>query len=206
MDSLTRLQKREVKDCNLQTISSCGITAEQLKGLVANPAGTNKADTPNPYYKNKIVYKNGKLHINLIYILTGDISRAEKGLKNIREVYGNGGVIINLAPNPVNFDIRIHGASLTEIVKGLNLCTCTAGLMIGGWAPTPQHFQWGNALLLASTTPKSTWKMTDAHEFGHKLGLKHRTDMGMMDYADPNKPDRRKFLASDHQRIINLYR
>lgn len=40
----------------------------------------------------------------------------------------------------------------------------------------------------------------------HKLGLKHRRDGGIMDYADPNKPDRRKFLPSERERIINLYK
>jgi hypothetical protein len=48
--------------------------------------------------------------------------------------------------------------------------------------------------------------MTDAHEFGHKLGLKHRSNQGMMDYADPDSPDRRKFLPSERQRIIDLYK
>lgn len=206
MDSLSRLQRQEVRACKTQTISDCGLTSKQLKGLVGNPAGTDKADMTNPNYKEKIVYKNGKLHINLSYILTGNIARAEVGLKNIREIYGNGGVIVNLTPNPARFDIRLHGATLTEIVQGLKICTCVDGLMIGGWAPSPKHYKWGDALLLASTTPIASWKMTDAHEFGHKLGLKHRTDMGMMDYADPNKPDRRKFLANDLQRIVNLYK
>jgi hypothetical protein len=88
----------------------------------------------------------------------------------------------------------------------LKLCTCEAGLYIGGWGPLPSHHKWGNALLVGSTTPRSSWKMADAHEFGHKLGLKHRSNQGMMDYADPDSPDRRKFLPSERQRIIDLYK
>ncbi len=160
----------------------------------------------NPDYKGKVFFFNGKLHINLNYILTGNISRAEIGLKNIKQVFSDGGVIANFKPSPTLVDLRIHGAALVEITQGLKLCTCDAGLYIGGWAPAPDHSQWGNTLLLGSTPAKNSWKMTDAHEFGHKLGLKHRTDGGMMDYAHPGKPDRRKFTANDCLRIINLYR
>ena len=31
------------------------------------------------------------------------------------------------------------------------------------------------------------------------------TDGGIMDYADPERPDQRRFSASDIQRLINLY-
>lgn len=206
MNTLTRIQKQEVKSCKTEAISNCGLTTTQLEGLIGNPAGTQKSDVMNPDYKGKVVYSNGKLTINLNYILTGNIYRAEIGLKNIKEIYTKGNVIINFTPNASKFDLRIHGAALAEIAQGLKLCSCEAGLYIGGWAPSPSHYKWGNTLLLGSTSPRPTWKMTDAHEFGHKLGLKHRTDKGMMDYAEPDKPDRRKFLPSDRQRIIALYK
>lgn len=206
MNSLSHVQKQELRTCKTETITNCGLTAAQLELRVGNPAGTDKPDIANPHYKGKVVYLNGKLHINLNYVLTGNIQRAEIGLKNIKEIFAGGGVIINFKPNLTKVDIRIHGAALAEITQGLKLCTCEAGLFIGGWAPAPDHYQWGNALLLGSTPAKNSWKMTDAHEFGHKLGLKHRTDGGMMDYAHPDKPDRRKFTANDCFRIINLYR
>ncbi|HTF85088.1 MAG TPA: hypothetical protein VL987_10960 [Cellvibrio sp.] len=207
MNSMSRAHRQDLKTCKTETISNCGLTVAQLENLVGKPAGTTKPDTANPAFKNKVVFSNGKLTINLAYILTGNIYRAETGLKNIKEVYAKAGITINFAPNASKFDIRIHGATLAEIVQGLKLCSCEAGLYIGGWAPAPTHYKWGNALLLGSTPPRSTWKLTDAHEFGHKLGLKHRSDLGIMDYPPkPGKRDRRKFTASDRQRIIDLYK
>ncbi|MET0355688.1 MAG: matrixin family metalloprotease [Cellvibrio sp.] len=206
MNNLSRIQRSELKACQSEPIINCRLTAAELKARVGNPAGTDKADVTNPNYKGKVVYSNGKLQLNLSYVLTGNIVRAEIGLRHIREVYSAGGVIVNFKANPGKFDIRIHGATLAEISLGLGLCNCEAGLYIGGWAPSPGHAMWGNALLLASTPEKKTWKLTDAHEFGHKLGLKHRTDGGIMDYAFPDKPDPRRFTTSDLQRIIDLYR
>lgn len=206
MNIMSRTHRKELNACRTQTISDCGLTVAELENRVGNPAGTEKPDVANPNYKGKIVYSGGKLNINLSYVLTGNVYRAEIAVKNIKEVYSKGGVIINLTPSSSKFDLRIHGASLAEITQGLKLCSCEAGLYIGGWGPSPTHYKWGNALLLSSTTPRSTWKMTDAHEFGHKLGLKHRSNNGMMDYADPNKRDSRKLLPIERQRIIDLYK
>ena len=156
MISLSRIQKQELRSCKTETIANCGLTAAQLESRVGNPAGIDKPDVPNPNYKGKIVYLNGKLHINLNYILTGNIYRAEIGLKNIKDIFAAGGAIVNFIPNPTKVDIRIHGAALAEITQGLKLCTCEAGLFIGGWAPAPDHSQWGNALLLGSTPAKNS--------------------------------------------------
>ncbi|MBL4706589.1 MAG: matrixin family metalloprotease [Flavobacteriales bacterium] len=54
---------------------------------------------------------------------------------------------------------------------------------------------------------KKTWKLTDAHEFGHKLGLRHREDHGIMDYPpEPPKRDTRRVLLNDRKRLEALYR
>src|SRR5690606_21203730 len=137
---------QNLKTCKTETISDCGLTVADLESLVGKPAGTAKSDTPNPAYKGKVIYTGGKLSINLAYILTGNIYRAATGLKNIKEVYTKAGIAINFTPNASKFDIRIHGASLVEITQGLKLCSCEAGLYIGGWAPSPSHYKWGNAI------------------------------------------------------------
>ena len=160
----------------------------------------------NPFYKGKVVIRAGVININLNYVLTGNISRADIGLKDLRSLLKDHGIIANLTANPARPDLRIHGASLTDIVIGLKTCTCEDGLYIGGWAPHPDHPMWGNALLLSSTSPRASWKIETVHEFFHKLGLKHRRLGGIMDYVDPNGPDRRKFLPSERQRIIDLYK
>ena len=200
----TRIEKGELRACKKQVVSECQL--KDLQKLVNNPAGTDKADVPNPNYKGKVVVKAGVIHINLSYVLTGNIARAEVGLKDLRTFFRENGIVANFAASAGKADLRIHGASLSDIVQGLKICTCEEGLYIGGWAPNPNHPTWGNALLLSVTSPRKAWKIETVHEFFHKLGLKHRRDGGIMDYADPNKPDRRKFLPSERQRIIELYK
>lgn len=202
--NLSRMQKAEVKACRQIAQNDCQL--KDLQKLVNNPAGTDKADTPNPLYKGKVTIKARVIHINLGYVLTGNITRAQIGLNDLRSFFKSNGIVANFVASPGKPDLRIHGASLTDIVQGLKICSCEEGLYIGGWAPAPNHPTWGNALLLSSTSPRSGWRIETVHEFFHKLGLKHRRDGGIMDYADPNKPDRRKFLPSERDRIINLYK
>lgn len=202
----TKLQKQELKICKSEDLSACKLSAQRVKSLAGNPAGVGRIDAANPFYKGKVVYKSGKLTITLTYVLTGNIARADAALKNIKSMYAKANIVVNLSPNPSKFDIRVHGATLTELAQGVGLCDCNSALYIGGWAPNPHHVKWGNALLLNPHSPLQSWKMSDAHEFGHKLGLKHREDMGLMDYPEPGKPDMRKFGAADRQRIIDLYR
>lgn len=202
--NLTRTQKAEVKACKQQAVSECQL--KDLQKLVNNPAGTSKADVANPHYEGKVTVKAGVIHVNLSYTLTGNISRAEVGLKDLKSFCKSNGIVATFTPSAGKPDLRIHGASLSDIVLGLKICSCEEGLYIGGWAPSPDHPTWGNALLLSSTSPRSAWRIETVHEFFHKLGLKHRRDGGIMDYADPNKADRRKFLASERQRIIDLYK
>jgi len=202
----TKPEKQELKLCQSEDLSGCTVSAQRVKALAGNPAGISKVDVANPYYKGKVVYQHGKLTITLTYVLTGNIARADAAIKNIKAMYAKANIVVNLAPNSSKFDIRIHGANLSELAQGVGLCDCKSALYIGGWAPHPQHVKWGNALLVNPHSPLRTWKMSDAHEFGHKLGLKHRDDNGLMDYPEPGKPDRRKFTPADRQRIIDLYK
>lgn len=202
----TRLEKQELKACKSEELSKCNISAAQIDALRGNPAGVGKPDVANPHYKGKVTYTGGKLTINLNYILSGNIARAEAALKNIKSMYTKANIVINLTANPSKPDIRIHGATLTELAQGVGLCDCKSALYLGGWAPNPTHVRWGNAILVNPHSPFQTWKMSDAHEFGHKLGMKHRNDFGLMDYPEPGVRDIRKFKPSDRQRIIDLYK
>lgn len=202
----TTLARQELKICKSEDLSNCTLSAKRVDELAGNPAGTGKSDEANPFYKGKVVYASGQLTINLSYTLTGNMIRAEAALKNIKEMYTKANILINLTPNPSAFDIRIHGATLGELAQGVGLCDCNSALVIGGWAPNPRHVKWGNALLVNPHSPSQTWKISDAHEFGHKLGLKHRQDLGLMDYAPVKTQDKRTFKPSDRQRIIDLYK
>lgn len=204
MVELSRVQKTELRNCKQTPITSCQV--QDLSKYVNNPSGTDKADVANPFYKGKVIVKNAVLHINLSYTLTGNVTRAEIALKDLRAFFKKTDVVLNFTQATGNPDLRIHGATLTELVQGVKVCSCEDGLMLGGWAPSPQHQTWGNALLLSATTPRRAWKLETVHEFGHKLGLKHRRDGGIMDYAHPDKPDRRKWLPSDRARIMALYK
>lgn len=201
-----RLEKQELKVCKSEELANCTISAAQVNALQGNPAGVGRPDVANPYYKGKVTYSGGKLTINLNYILTGNIIRADAALKNIVDVYAKASIAINFTANATRPDLRIHGANLTELAQGVGLCDCNSALLIGGWAPNPDHVKWGNALLVNPHSTRKTWKMSDAHEFGHKLGLKHRSDLGLMDYPPKTAIDRRNFLPSDRQRIIDLYK
>lgn len=203
---IERKIEKELRACRTQDISDCGITANTINKLESNPAGTNKNDVKNPGYQGKIDFKLGNVEINLRYVLTGNIKRAEVVTKNIANIFGKGGIKVNFQQDHNDFDLRIHGATLSELAEGLKLCDCESALKIGGWGPSYKHLKWGKALLVNPYSPRGTWKMSDAHEFGHKLGLKHRINQGIMDYPPKRGFDQRKLNESDKQRIIYLYK
>jgi len=202
---MSKTLKKELRACKTQLVTDCGLTFSAVAALEGNPAGVSRGDESNPDYRGKISVQNGRLSIKLSYVLTGDIYRAEAGLKNIVKLYSAAGVAITMMPSPLKYDLRIHGATLGELAQGLKLCDCNAALYIGGWAPSYRHYRWGKALLLNPFQPRNSWALTDVHEFGHKLGLKHRIDKGIMDYPPKKGPDMRKITSSDIQRIVNLY-
>lgn len=201
-----KLQK-ELKSCAKEVVSDCGLRTSDIKQVEGNPAGTSKPDYVNPNYKGKIFLRNDELHIQLAYHLSGNIARAKAALRNIRSVYKTQKVIVEFKENSLEYDLLIHGASIGDLAAGLKACTCSDMLRIGGWGPHYTHYKWGKALLVNPHTHPSYWKLTDAHEFGHKLGLQHRQDMGIMDYWNEKifRSDPRKFIAKDRARIIALY-
>ncbi len=205
MDTYFTNERTDLKHCNAQSISDCGLTQKGVENLAGNPAGTSVKDEKNPHYHGKVQVKNGKVQISMTYVLTGHLERAKAGLNNIHTMYRNAGFEMSFTPSVQKPDLRIHGTNLAELAQGLKLCDCETALMIGGWAPSYKHFKWGNAVLLNPHSPKNTWAMTDAHEFAHKLGLKHRIDGGITDYPPKRGRDFRKFIESDKKRIIALY-
>jgi hypothetical protein len=207
MDNYSRTIKREIEACVANKISDCGLTNKDIEGLVGNPAGTAAKDFVNPAYVGKISVKDDKVFIRLAYCLTGHQSRAKAALKNISAVFKAQKIIIEFTENKDKYDLRIHGASLGDLAEGLKSCTCDGMLQIGGWGPHYSHYKWGNALLVNPHVHQSYWKMSDAHEFGHKLGLRHRNDRGIMSYWDEEKyrRDPRRILPSDRARIVGLY-
>ncbi len=205
MTTYNRAMTKALKQCSTDGIAVCSLTLGDIQSRIGNPAGVGKQDEINPHYKGKIKKNGDKLEINLSYLMTGNIARVKAAVENIQKVYATQKVIINFTPKVQGYDLRIHGASLGEMVAALGLCDCEAALYIGGWGPSYKHATWGKALLVNPVSPKSTWRITDAHEFGHKLGLKHREDLGIMDYPPKTGRDRRKFIESDRKRIANLY-
>ena len=205
MSSYFDSERKDLKQCKSETISECGLKLQEVKALVGKPAGVGRQDAINAKYKGKVYVKGGRLFFDLSYLLTGHIGRAEAGLQNIRSLYSSAGATLTFTPSVQSPDLRIHGTSFTELMQGLRLCDCEAARYIGGWAPHYKHPQWSNALLLNPHLPTREWPLVDAHEFGHKLGLKHKVDGGIMDYPPKRGRDNRKITASDINRIIKLY-
>lgn len=199
--------RRELKSCAANLVSDCGLRTTDINSLEGNPAGTSKSDYVNPNYVGKISERKDEIHINLTYSLSGSTSRAKAAVKNIQSVFKTQKVIVNFVENQQRYDLLIHGATIGDLATGLKACECNDMLRIGGWGPHHTHFKWGNALLVNPHSHRSYWKMSDAHEFGHKLGLRHRQDMGIMAYWNErtHRSDPRKFLPSDRARIVNLY-
>lgn len=212
MPSYGRKIDVELKRCASDMVSDCSLTAARVDQLDGNPAGTNKPDYINPYYKDKIAFEaGGKIVISLKCIFTGNKSRAKTAMRNIKKVYSKQNIQINFIPTPGGthqHDLRIHGASLADFAVGLKACDCQSMLKIGGWGPSYKNPKWGDALLVNPFTHRIYWENSDAHEFGHKLGLRHRTNLGIMDYWNEKKHrrDPRKLLPSDKERIVRLYR
>lgn len=103
---------KELRACKTQLVADCGLTLSAVAALEGNPAGVSRGDESNPDYRGKISVQNGRLSIKLSYVLTGDIYRAEAGLKNIVKLYSAAGVAITMMPSPLKYDLRIHGATL----------------------------------------------------------------------------------------------
>ncbi len=207
MPQYSRAISKELKQCAMDLVSDCGLTTNRIKSLEGNPAGITKVDYVNPNYKGKIMVSGDNINIRLNYIMTGNIARAQETVKNIKAVYATQNIIVEFIPNPGHYDLRIHGASLSDFANGLRACECKGMLRIGGWGPSYKNKKWGDALLVNPHVHRIYWRISDAHEFGHKLGLQHRTNLGIMDYWDEEqyRRDPRKFLASEKSRIAKLY-
>lgn len=207
MENYSKTVKQEIKACVANIVSDCGLKSSDIDKLEGNPAGTDKKDFINPSYVGKITVKDDKVFIGLTYALSGNMGRAKAALKNIPAVFKSQKVIVEFTENKDKYDLRIHGASLGDLADGLKSCTCEDMLRIGGWGPHYSHYKWGNVLLVNPHVHQDYWKISDAHEFGHKLGLRHRNDNGIMSYWDEQKhrKDPRKFLPSDRARILALY-
>ena len=204
MSKIKRLIRKELQQCKADIVSDCGLTVRNIKNLQGKPAGTHRQDHANPNYKGKVKTQGDKIVVSLKIMLTGNKERAKAAIKNIQKVYATQNILVNFTLSQSEFDLRIHGATLIELAQGLKACDCKGMLMIGGWGPSYKNHKWGNALLI---NPRSYWENVDAHEFGHKLGLRHRNNLGIMDYWDQQlyRRDPRKFLPSEKARIQALY-
>jgi len=198
-------QSRELQQCSGSASSSC-LSIDRVKSLTGNPAGTSNADSANENYRGKVIIgEDGGVEINLGIAYSGNTKRARESAKNIRKAYGKAGVTVNfnVISDASKADLIIRGASLQDYVSAGLVCDCSTALLIGGWAPSDNN-KYFPRNLLSTTVNSGNHLISDAHEFGHKLGLEHRNS-GIMSYAPNEGPDRRQVTSGDVDRIRGLY-
>lgn len=206
-DIFTRRQIKLFKSCKASGAEGLcggkGISSSQVDQIRGNPAGTNKKDDASTSTIQDVqLNDDGSIDINVSFFAKGDVKRVEKGIFNIRKAWKKQDVRVNFTETDMeaNADIVVQGASLEDMVRSCLTQTCDAAMNIGGYAP------YSGKLLLLNTFDNTRTTLIDAHEFGHKLGLRHRKDKGIMDYPPKNGgPDFRKVRPSDAQRIRSMH-
>jgi RHS repeat-associated protein len=160
--------------------------------------GQSQLNRPDRAYqdylgKNVFVLPNGKIVINLTITYTGNQGRAEKAANNIVTVFRKAGIAVNLLKSGSGTpDLVIHGASLADIVAAGLACTCSGAANIGGYG------RFNDNILGVNVYSNQNIRLNDAHEFAHKLGLRHRPNGITSTPAEPITPN-------DIDRIRDLY-
>jgi hypothetical protein len=202
--------KSAIKACNA-AVSSGSITPQsgcindkKIGQLQQHGPNYSSPDAINQDYVGKVTVKpDGSVEINLTTEYTGDLKTAQAAGRYIKKEYGKAGVMVNLTPASPGAkpDLVIHGASLEDFVAAGVACSCNGAANLGGWGPryNTSKTQYSNQLLVNGFDPNPS--RAAAHEFGHKMGLSHRSG-GIMDYPDQNQGP---VSPSDVNRIRNLY-
>ena len=198
-------QTEQLQKCRAADIDPCGgLSKSQVDKHRGNPAGTGKADRASPLLKDNVtVNEDGSIDISVNYYGKGDRKRVREAVINIRKAYAKQDINISFSKvgSEAEAEVVIFAATLTDMVKACLARTCEAAIGIGGSG------SFSGKQLLLNTVANGDNYLTDAHEFRHNLGLRHRTDGGIMDYPpiSPNKRDNREVTISDRNRIRSLY-
>jgi hypothetical protein len=162
------------------------VTNERLFGIVETgvAAGTNNtgsSDEMNPSIMGDISFnEKGGMVLTRVYryenISPVQMKQQEQSIEKTWSV-NKGAVELRQATEGEQVDLTFHGTTSREMADKVKLCDCMAGSFIGGINPPKEK----DDIYINLETPFKSGKTAD-HEFGHHLGLSHRS-CGIMDYT-----------------------
>jgi hypothetical protein len=178
-------------------------TTERLFGIVktGQAAGTDDSgggDAPNKNLVGRLNFnESGGMELSATYSYKGISDQAAKNFESrVESAWGGhgGNVDLRRAGEGETPDLMLSGITNRQMAENLNLCSCMAGAFIGA------HSQKSGVININMGTPLPQNMTMPEHEFGHDLGLKHRSD-GVMSYTGKTKAVRKE----DLQAVKSIY-
>jgi RHS repeat-associated protein len=178
-------------------------TTERLFGIVNTgaAAGTDDSgggDSANPEVKGRIGFnESGGMILSETYSYTNISDQQAKNFaERVESAWGRHGGDVNLrrADEGEKPYLTINGISNRQMAINLNLCSCMAAAFVGA------HRYGIGVININLSTPFPQEANMPEHEFGHDLGLKHRSN-GVMSYTGRTKVVRKE----DLQAVRSLY-
>ena len=174
------------------------VTTERLFGIVktGQAAGTDDSGGGDVANKNLVGRLNfnesGGLELSETYSYKGISDQAASNFESrVESAWGShgGNVDLRRAGEGETPDLMLSGITNRQMAENVNLCSCMVGAFIGA------HSQRSGAININMGTPLPQHMTMPEHEFGHDLGLKHRSD-GVMSYTGKTKGVRKEDLQA----------
>jgi hypothetical protein len=178
-------------------------TTDRLFGIVktGQAAGTDDSgggDVANPKLVGRLDFnENGGMALSETYSYKGISDQAAKSFESrVESAWSShgGNVDLRRAGEGETPDLMLSGITNRQMAENLNLCSCMAAAFVGA------HSQSSGVININMGTPLPQHITMPEHEFGHDLGLKHRSD-GVMSYSGKTKAVRKE----DLQAIKSIY-
>ncbi|MES2669615.1 MAG: SpvB/TcaC N-terminal domain-containing protein [Pseudomonadota bacterium] len=173
-------------------------TTDRLFGIVktGQAAGTDDSgggDVANPKLVGRLDFnESGGMELSETYSYKGISDQAAKNFESrVESAWSShgGNVDLRRAREGETPDLMLSGITNRQMAENLNLCSCMAAAFVGA------HSQRSGVININMGTPLPQHITMPEHEFGHDLGLKHRSD-GVMSYSGKTKSVRKVDLQA----------